>query len=90
MAYLIIDAGNTRVKVFVFEEDKAVFDAAFQGVGLKEKILKIFKDFQISKTLLSSVGGGQDNISEILNTIGDFTMLSHETKVPFINLYGTL
>ena len=89
MAYLIIDAGNTRVKVFVFEQDKVVFDAVFEENVLEKHILKIFNNFQISKTILSSVGPFQNKISEILKTIGDFILLSHKTKVPFMNLYGT-
>ena len=89
MAYLIIDAGNTRVKVFVFEEDKQVVAAVVTPKNLEKKLLEIFKIFKINKVLLSSVGGLQEKIVEIVSKESEIICLSHKTKVPFINTYGT-
>jgi len=89
MAYLIIDAGNTRVKVFVFEGDKQVFAEVVSSDDLEKKILKNFKKFKIKRVLLSSVGGLQEKIVEIIGEKSEVICLSHKTTVPFINKYGT-
>jgi len=89
MAYLVIDAGNTRVKVFVFEGDKVVFEDYLEAGTMKEKFLKIFKNFSISKSILSSVGDMSQKIRSIVEEKVPLIVLSSETKVPFQNNYQT-
>jgi type III pantothenate kinase len=89
MAYLIIDAGNTRIKVFVFEEDTLVLNAVLEIGSFEKKILKIFRDFQIHKTILSSVGSFQERIVAVVSEKSELVLLSSKTSVPFKNLYGT-
>lgn len=89
MAYLIIDAGNTRVKLFVFEGDKVVFSTVDKTEYLEENILKIFKIFSVEQIILSSVGALQSKIVESVKGKAPLTQLSHKTKVPFNSLYAT-
>ena len=89
MAYLIIDAGNTRVKVFVFEGDKVVFDKCSDSDLLEENFLKIFSLFLISKIIMCSVGALHQKIASLLEGKAPLTVLTSKTKVPFKNLYQT-
>lgn len=89
MAYLIIDAGNTRVKVFVFEGDKVVFSEVVFEEELENFFSIFFKKFEITKIILSSVGKSHDKIVELVKNKAHFVSLSHQTKVPFVNLYST-
>ncbi|MEI6866698.1 type III pantothenate kinase [Flavicella sp.] len=89
MAYLIIDAGNTRVKLFVFEGDKIIFSASEESQRLEKIILIILKKYSIGKIILSSVGALQKKITEIVNREVPLILLSHKTKLPFDSLYST-
>lgn len=89
MAYLIIDAGNTRVKVFVYEEDSIIFNAVSDESSLVNIFQKIFFNFSISNIILSSVGSLKVKIVELLDTKATTIVLSNETKVPFFNEYKT-
>ncbi|WP_339662714.1 type III pantothenate kinase [uncultured Polaribacter sp.] len=86
---LIIDAGNTRVKVAVFELDTLV-DVVFfdQNIFLSE-IKKLLKKHKIEQGILASVSFLSEKKIEKLKSIVNLIILSAETKVPFINLYET-
>ncbi|CAM1370476.1 Type III pantothenate kinase [Tenacibaculum sediminilitoris] len=87
--YLIIDVGNTRVKVAVFEIDtiKEVF--TFEKINIIPELKKIISNFSISNSIVSSVANFTDEetkkIKELLNPV----FLDSNTKVPFENLYKT-
>ena len=87
--YLIIDVGNTRVKVAVFETDtiKEVF--TFEKKNIIPELKKIISNFSISNSIVSSVANFTDEetkkIAELLNPV----FLDSNTKVPFENLYKT-
>ena len=57
MKYLIIDAGNTRVKVVVFEEDSLLEEQICTGDSLQETFSDFFLRHHFSRAILSSVGG---------------------------------
>ncbi len=86
---LIIDVGNTRVKVAVFEQDKIVKQFVFDKKRIISEIKKITRKHKISKGIISSVA----SISEIklkkLKNIIDLKLVSSKTNVPFLNLYKT-
>ena len=86
---LIVDVGNTRVKVAVFELNtlKEVF--VFKEEEIVLEIEKIIKIFSISGAIVSSVA----NLS--VKTIAEITYLlnpiylNSKIKVPFLNKYQT-
>tara|TARA_B100000809_G_scaffold263953_1_gene318486 strand:+ start:1026 stop:1751 length:726 start_codon:yes stop_codon:yes gene_type:complete len=89
MKYLIIDAGNTRVKVFVFEEDSILFSIVSDENSLDEIFENIFFKNKISKIIISSVGAMKEKIEMIIDGRAPILILSNETKVPFVNKYKT-
>ncbi|OSY87202.1 pantothenate kinase [Tenacibaculum holothuriorum] len=86
---LIIDLGNTRVKVAVFEEDNLEQFFVFSKEEFLEKIKSFSFKKKITHCIVSSVGNlsieEEKEIRELYNPI----FLTNQTKVPFTNLYKT-
>lgn len=87
---ICIDIGNTRTKVAVYE------NSTFQQLIItnNEKLLKnISKQIQGCsekvEIILSSVGNLNPESIEQLKNIGNLTVVTHETNIPFKNLYAT-
>lgn len=87
MKNLIIDAGNSRVKVFVFEEDKVLESFFLLEQDFEKKIKKILSENEISRIILSSVSGLTENILILIENSYELVVLTNDTKVPFINKY---
>lgn len=88
---LIVDAGNTYVKVAVFQGDKMLSDESFKKERFQEKILKILKTHaEVDKIITSSVTKLSDATKQFLADLDVKVLkLTHETKVPFQNNYAT-
>ena len=86
---LIIDAGNTRVKVAVFEQSTLIEALVIDRKRLLSEIKKIVKKHKISNGILSSVSFIPEKKVEKLKYLLNLVVLSSSTKVPFINLYET-
>lgn len=87
---LVIDVGNTRVKVFVYEGDVILYHEAFEHEFFLEEILKIFQKFdKISRSVLSSVGYIDESVLDFLKLKSDLLIIDSESKVPFVNNYAT-
>ncbi len=86
---LIIDVGNTRIKVAVFENDRLVEMFVFQKEELAKEIEKILSNHTILNGIISSVA----NITELelkkINKLPPFINLNSDTKIPFDNFYTT-
>ncbi|CAL2084232.1 Type III pantothenate kinase [Tenacibaculum sp. 190524A02b] len=87
--FLIIDVGNTRIKLAVFEKDILIHKTIFKKEEIFKKILKIKEKYSIKSSIISSVASFSPEetikIKELLEPI----FLNNETKVPFKNLYNT-
>ena len=87
---LIVDVGNTSVKLAVFQDSAIVHKETIDIDVIEIKIQELIKKHPLlSKTILSSVGNlSQEqliNITKHLETI----VLDHDIKVPFKNKYKT-
>ena len=87
---LIIDIGNTYVKLAVFKNDKIID----KYVALSKDVLKILKTCkkehkQIDLAILSSVGKQDKDFMENLKKSFDVLVLGSNTNLPFTNLYKT-
>lgn len=85
---LIIDEGNTRIKLAVFENSQLI-DLVVCNVKLcKNNVEKLLTSYSINAIIYSSV---TDEINDVINHI-DIpykVCLSDETPLPFKNLYQT-
>ena len=86
---LIIDIGNTRIKLAVFK------DAALEELvhATKDSVLNeistlLVKYPSLKKAIVSSVGNVPEAALELLNERFDLVQLDSETRVPFQNTYS--
>lgn len=87
---LIIDAGNTKVKLAVFDRENIVFNQIVASDFLIEKVKGIFELYsKISWAIVSSVSNTGKKEVEVLNTLCKVHVLNHKSKIPFKNLYAT-
>ncbi len=86
---LVIDVGNTRVKIALFEQ----LEIKHQSVFLKEDLLKevevLVKKKKIENAIISSVGRITKKELKRLGTFFPLLVLDNKTKIPFSNLYKT-
>ncbi|MGH1383774.1 type III pantothenate kinase [Kordia sp.] len=88
---LIVDAGNTYVKVAVFQEDKMLSHESFKKELFQKKIIKKLKEFtEIDQMITSSVTKLSDDTKQFLANLDiKVHKLTHKTNVPFQNNYAT-
>ncbi len=88
--HLVIDVGNTQIKIAVFEQNKQVeYLTANQNELLSTiKALKI-KYPNIQKAIVASVGTIENSILSSLKNSIEIQYLTKECKFPFINTYST-
>lgn len=87
---LVIDVGNTRVKLFVYEGNELIFNQALPHENFYENFLIFFKDFfQIEESILSSVGNLDNRVVGFLEKETKLTLVSYQSELPFINKYAT-
>lgn len=87
---LIIDVGNSFAKLAVFEENSMVFKARVETNDCVKEIKKlqdIYGDFDFA--MVSSVGKLDEETLKFLKASFNLQILTHETKLPFHNLYAT-
>ena len=84
---LIIDNGNTRTKLGVFDKDQLLDTFIWQKEwGLKE-LRQLLDDFPILHIALSSTGKVPKQVATFLNTLPNYLELTADTPLPIQNLY---
>ncbi|EKF53940.1 pantothenate kinase [Galbibacter marinus] len=87
---LIIDVGNSQVKVAVFKQDELVSVETMQVDALLNHVKKKFKkDDTIDQIMVSSVGNLPVSAIESLKKYAPVMMLTRSLKLPFKNDYGS-
>jgi len=87
---LIIDVGNTFVKLAVFENDTLVFKEVVKLEFILENLRVVKNKFKIiKKAILSSVGRLNDNHVKVITNDFDVLILNSETKLPYTSFYKT-
>ena len=87
---LIIDVGNSYVKLAVFKDDKIV-DKDVVTLNELIKQLRVLKKNHkaITKVIISSVGKLKDSAIDYIDKYFDLTILNSDTNLPFRNSYST-
>jgi type III pantothenate kinase len=87
---LIIDAGNTHVKLAVFKNGSIVYSSSSAAYDLIEKAKEIYHKYpQIEWTIVSSVVFLGENDIDALTVFSKVHLLDQQTRTPFKNCYGT-
>jgi len=88
--HLIIDVGNSFVKLAVFKENRLLDKQTVKlSNTLKELTSLKNNNLKIKKAIISSVGRLTESDTRAISQLFDLTILSSETKLPFTNLYET-
>lgn len=87
---LIIDVGNTLVKMAVFSKGIIVSDRNVPLSEFGKNVKSIFSEFHtIQNTIVSTVGGVKAEEIEMLYGYSPVHVLSHASRIPFKNLYAS-
>ena len=87
---LIIDVGNTSTKLAVFNQNKLKTKWVVDANLILDTLKEIKTDYnKITDVIISSVGKTKKEVLSYLNKNYKVLVLSHQTKLPFKNLYAT-
>ncbi len=87
---LIIDVGNTLVKLGVYDKEKLVYYEVLKSKYFFEQLKKIFSRYSaINWAIVSAVGNLEQKDLVALSVFCKVHILSNDSKVPFKNSYAT-
>ena len=87
---LIIDAGNTNVKLAIFKKSEIIHLETFVVDLFVEAVKKIFREFpRIKSSIVSSVGSLSKDQMKVVAVFCELHELSNASKVPFKNSYAS-
>ena len=87
---LIIDVGNSFVKLAVFSKNKFKFKEVVEIDMILEHIISIKNKYnKLTNAVVSSVGRLKDEDIKVIKELFDLLILDSKTKLPFANLYKT-
>ncbi len=84
---LIVDIGNTRIKLAVYEFNTLITLIIVTPQTLTESLNEIKNKYKIERAIVSSVTEIPAELELFLNELTYCMLLSNNTKVPFINKY---
>jgi len=86
---LVIDIGNTQIKVAVFDETILIFKDNFKFENFLSGIVEIMDQYKIEKGIISHVAQIDAQLFDAIKEIVPLIELNHKTKLPFFNKYLT-
>lgn len=87
---LVIDIGNTRIKLAVFNDYDLMFNVPLDELKVDQLQLLLNDHPQLDKAILSSVRNYPGEIRKFLHaSFSRFVEFDHLTPVPIVNLYQT-
>ncbi|WNH09237.1 type III pantothenate kinase [Thalassobellus suaedae] len=87
---LIIDVGNSFVKLAVYSKNKLIFKEIVEIDKVLEHIISIKNKYnKLTNAIISSVGRLRKDDIKVINQLFDLLVLDSRTKLPFKNLYKT-
>ncbi|WP_405412699.1 type III pantothenate kinase [Maribacter sp. Asnod1-A12] len=87
---LIIDAGNTNVKLAIFKKSEIIHLETVVVDLFVEVVKKIFKEYsKVQYAIISSVGSLSEEQIKVVAIFCDLHELSNTSKVPFKNSYAS-
>jgi type III pantothenate kinase len=87
---LIVDAGNTSIKLAVFDKKNLLFDESTESENFIQKVKAIFNFYpDIAWAIVSAVGSLNEKDITRLTVFCHVHILNHNSKIPFKNSYAT-
>ncbi|MDY8134734.1 type III pantothenate kinase [Aquimarina sp. 2201CG5-10] len=87
---LIIDVGNTSIKIGVFDNSLIVHKKIIEPGSIIKEIQKVYTEYPLmEKAIISSVSNVPKEEIRLLHKLFDTLIVDHTIKMPFKNLYTT-
>ena len=83
---LILDVGNSLLKIALFEKSELIQKFKFSE-NYKRNIENIISKNNVTHSIISNVGRIDDSIINILKESTNLLLVSNQLKIPFKNLY---
>ncbi len=83
---LILDVGNSLLKIALFEKSELIQKFKFSD-NYKRNIEDIISNYKVTHSIISNVGRIDDSIINILKESTNLLLVSNQLKIPFKNLY---
>ena len=84
---LIIDVGNTKIKLAIFQGDKLLEKRETYLETFVEVVIDLVKDHAVKKAIISSVGRLNEQQMRAVQNRFPTVVLNHNTALPFKNAY---
>ncbi|PHQ57260.1 MAG: pantothenate kinase [Lutibacter sp.] len=86
---LVVDIGNTRIKIAVFKNGKLIHNETINTKSLLIEARELIKKFECTNAIISSVGSVKKSEIDKLRAEIKLIELNFKTKVPFKSRYST-
>lgn len=86
---LIIDVGNTKIKLAIFQGDILLEKRETYLESFIEEVLGLVKNYAVEKAIISSVGRLNEQQMRAVQNRFPTVVLNHKTPLPFKNEYKT-
>lgn len=87
---LVVDCGNSLVKLAIFEANQEVIVERLSYDDTLQMVLRLCSTYPIKSAIVSSVTGYEHSfIAQLKKQVGKLIELTHDTRLPIINLYKT-
>jgi len=86
---LVIDIGNTQIKVAVFQQTILIFKDQFHSDEVISRVLSITEQYDIKRAIISHVTNLDRSVILELEKMVNLIELNPQTKLPFANKYLT-
>jgi len=83
---LVLDVGNSLLKIALFEKSELIHKLKFSE-NYKKNIEDIISKYKVTHSIISNVGRIDDSIINILKESTNLLLVSNQLKIPFKNLY---
>ncbi|WP_378178821.1 type III pantothenate kinase [Aquimarina sp. SS2-1] len=87
---LVIDVGNTSIKIGVFEKATMIHKETLKSDSFEQVMQRMYQDYPlINNAILSSVSTLKEKDVSYVKELFNTTILDHTIHMPFKNLYAT-
>ena len=86
---LVIDIGNTQIKVAVFDHSALVYKANFDAAEILPRLLDLSKEYTVNNAIISHVTQLDTTDLNKIKSFFKVLVLDHKTGLPFENMYLT-
>lgn len=88
IVHLVVDIGNSRTKLAVFQ-DNTMIDLQYFSQDQNKELEKYLEKYSFHKAIVSASGHVREDLIAIIKAKSDILRFGHETPVPISILYET-